>query len=71
MKYIVRACCIDRASEKILDVRNEEIDIEKNDLFKGCNSLFDIENRYEDFWNRLNDNYENKHIIKVLNVKGV
>ncbi|MDA0307215.1 MAG: hypothetical protein O2832_00665 [Proteobacteria bacterium] len=51
--------------------RDEIIDTEENEMFADCRTPYEVEDRYETFWNRLNDNYENSEIVKVLNVREV
>ena len=51
--------------------RTEIIDVETNALFKGCESIWDIEDTYEAFWNRLNrlgGGPKPPSIVKVLKV---
>ena len=50
-------------------VQNDEvIDTEKNEIFKDCKNEYAVEDRYEEFWNRLNGGYKNSEIVKVVNV---
>lgn len=51
-------------------VRDEVVDTD-NLLFQRCNDEFDVEDAYEAFWNRLNDNYLNPEIVKVLKVEEI
>ena len=59
--------------------RDEVIDTKTNTLFKSCRNAYDVEDVYEAFWNRLNDDYwgfddelvdryTNTNIVKVLKV---
>ena len=48
--------------------RDEVIDTDKNEIFKGCKNEYAVEDRYEEFWNRLNGGYKNSEIVKVVNV---
>ena len=61
--------------------RSEIIDTVKNPVFHGCKDEYEVENRYEEFWNRLKViyarlygypkgicTYNNEHIVKVVNV---
>ena len=48
--------------------QDEIIDTETNKLFQDCKEVWEIEDRYESFWNRLNDGYGNPQIVKVLDV---
>lgn len=52
-----------------LEIREEIIDLQKNELFFGCKDFYDIETTYETFWNRYNGDYRNASIIKVLQVR--
>ena len=50
-------------------VQNDEvIDTEKNEIFKDCKNEYAVEDRYEEYWNRLNGGYKNSEIVKVVNV---
>lgn len=51
--------------------RDEEICTDSNRLFEDCMNEYEIEDRYESVWNRLNDGYTNTVIVKVLNVVRV
>ena len=51
-------------------VRDEIVDTD-NLLFQHCNDEFDVEDHYEAFWNRLNNNYLNPEIVKVLKVEEI
>jgi len=64
-------------SDGTLFYRDEVIDTETNELFKDCESVWEVEDVYESFWNRINydsydsvmsDGYVNVGIVKVLNV---
>jgi len=72
MKYIVTATSFTRVgiSEYRFNeyVSDELIDTEESPLFSACDSAFEIEDLYEEFWNRLNDGYDNREIVKVLSV---
>ncbi|MDA9281721.1 hypothetical protein N9Q14_03790 [Pseudomonadales bacterium] len=72
MKYIVTATSflrIDTNEYRFNDfVRDEVIDTKTNPLFQDCLDAFEVEDRYEEFWNRLNANYNNRDIVKVLKV---
>ena len=41
---------------------------DKNEIFKGCNYEYAVEDRYEEFWNRLYGGYKNSEIVMVVNV---
>lgn len=81
MKFIVTGMNITRLKDgyvpKMNDdnfscwTRDEIIDTEENELFADCRTPYEVEDRYETFWNRLNDNYKNFEIVKVLNVREV
>ena len=75
MKYIVTATSflrIDTNEYRFNDfVRDEVIDTKTNPLFQDCLDAFEVEDRYEEFWNRLNANYNNRDIVKVLKVVPV
>ena len=47
----------------------ELIDTSVNELFFGADTLYEVEDRYESFWNRLNGGYNNRYIVKVLEVR--
>ena len=75
MKYNVTATSFHRVGTneyRFNDyVHDEVIDTKTNPLFKSCLDAFEVEDRYEEFWNRLNANYENRDIVKVLKVVPV
>ena len=51
--------------------RTETINLDENVLFSSCETVWDIEDGYEEFWNRLNDlesGWEPPTIVKVLKV---
>ncbi len=56
-----------------LGARTERIDTETNRLFNGLTTPWEIEDRYEDFWNRLNASWEddNRERVKVLSVRRI
>ena len=76
MKYTVSAVCIIRKPNGEYEIpefktklfRDEVIDTDKNEIFKGCKNEYAVEDRYEEFWNRLNGGYKNSEIVKVVNV---
>ena len=74
MKYVVTAMNVNRKGYQVHTwddgsiTKDEIIDTENNVLFEGMTDLWEIEDRYEEFWNRLNDGYNNREIVKVLNV---
>lgn len=56
--------------------RVERIDTETNELFAGCDSAWQVEDKYHEFWNRLNASWENswpdyKEKVLVISVKEV
>ena len=58
----------DTASSKEHSIRDEVIDTDKNEIFKDCKNEYAVEDRYEEYWNRLNGGYKNSEIVKVVNV---
>jgi hypothetical protein len=57
MKNIVsvKAQAFDRETGKAVgDSRVEEINLEENEIFKGCKTILEIKKAYEAFWNELN-----------------
>ena len=59
----------DTNSDGTMKVQNEIIDTNTNELFSDCETVFEIENKYEMFWNRLNYDYRNSSIVKVVEVE--
>lgn len=53
--------------KKIGKPRGEIIDTNKNELFKGLNTLMEIRKVYESFWNDLNKN--SFEVVFVNNIK--
>jgi hypothetical protein len=74
MKYIVTAISIDPIEEVVTSQpRTEEIDTETNELFRGADGPWAVEDMYEAFWNRLNASWEDdfpfgKEKVKVISV---
>ncbi len=78
--YKVSAICIDRDrlvavenEDGSLFVRDEVIDTQA-EFFNDCKNEYEVEDRYESFWNRMNADtrqhmYCNRDIVKVLEVK--
>ena len=64
VKYEIQGLTVDDQKHGV----DEIIDTEKNELFKDCKNEYDVEDRYEYFWNRLNGGYTNSEIVKVVNV---
>lgn len=80
MKYVVTSICIKRNGPLSVEIitldtgditREETIDTETNEVFYGLTEPYEIEDRYEAYWNRLNGGYKNHQIVKVLNVLEV
>ena len=77
MQYDVTAIGLDPLSGDVVGgPRTERIDPETNALFRGCQGLWEIEDAYEAFWNRLNDSWEREFPagqakVKVLRVEEV
>ena len=77
MKYVVTGININREDYKVHTFKDgkitqeEIIDTETNSLFKNCKNVWEIEDRYEQFWNRINDGYVNHEIVKVLDVSPI
>lgn len=75
MLYLVTAVSID-SDGGISAARDEKIDTDTNELFHGATGPWDVEDRYEAFWNRLNDSWEYdfppyKEKVKVISVKPI
>ena len=72
--YEVTAVSVDpRYPNTFSEARTEEIDTETNQLFYGCSSPWEVEDQYERFWNRLQDDWEwdwpeGKERVKVISV---
>ena len=77
MKYLVTATSFTRNNDDNnlyqhnAYYRDEEICTDSNSIFEDCMDEYEIEDRYESVWNRLNDGYTNPVIVKVLNVVRV
>ncbi len=55
MQFIVKAVALDiDTGEPLVPAREETIDTTTNALFEGLTHEAEIEDRYEEFWNRLN-----------------
>jgi hypothetical protein len=51
--------------------RTETVNLDENILFNHCETIWDIEDKYEAFWNRLNkleSGWKPQAIVKVLKV---
>lgn len=74
MKYVVTATSFTRKNNEGNDFvhngyfRDEEIDTYTNPIFSHCKNEYEIEETYESYWNRLNGDYNNSEIVKVMNV---
>ena len=56
MKFVVTAKAFDRYTGKaISEQRDEAIDTQSNELFKGTTTVLGVKKKYESFWNDLND----------------
>ena len=56
------------------DRKTERINLDTNELFTWCGSVWDIEDQVEWFWNRPNDlesEWKPREIVKVLQVKRI
>lgn len=77
MKYDVTAIGLDPLTgDVVAGPRTERIDPDTNELFEECAGLWDIEDAYEAFWNRLNDTWERgfpkgQAKVKVLRVEEI
>jgi hypothetical protein len=77
MQYDVTAIGLDpRTGAVVAGPRTERVDPETNVVFEACEGLWEIEDAYEAYWNRLNDSWEHlfppgKEKVKVLRVEPV
>ena len=77
MIYDVTAIALNpETGEVVAPPRTERIDIAVNEIFEGTASPWEVEDRYEQFWNRLNASWEKdfpkgKEKVKVLRVERV
>jgi hypothetical protein len=77
MQYDVTAIGLDPHSGAIVgEPRTERINPETNVIFEECMGLWEIEDVYEAYWNRLNDSWEwafprGQAKVKVLRVEQV
>ena len=75
MKYVVTAVSVDpKFPNTFSEAREEVIDTEDNELFRGANGPWDVEDIYHRYWNRLNDRWENafpeyKEKVLVISVE--
>ena len=76
-QYDVTAIAVDPGSGAVIGrPRLERIDTETNEVVRGCDSPWEIEDRYHAFWNRLDDSWERqfptgKEKVFVLRVEEV
>jgi hypothetical protein len=77
MQYDVTAIGLNpQTGAVVAGPRTERIDPETNAVFRGCNRLWEIEDAYEAFWNRLDESWERefppgKEKVKVVRVEEV
>ena len=77
MQYDVTAIGLDPLTgDVVAPPRTERIDTETNSLFQGCKRPWEIEDAYEEYWNRINETWEfefppGKEKVKVLRVEEV
>ena len=75
MRYDVRAIAVDPDTGDVVGgPRDEQVDTETNELFRGCSSPWEVEDAYTAFWNRLNHSWEHdfpsgKEKVFVLSVE--
>jgi hypothetical protein len=75
--YDVTAIGVDPLTgDVVAGPRTERVDSVTNEIFQGCDGPWEIEDRYEAFWNRLNDSWEDKFPagqpkVKVVRVERV
>jgi hypothetical protein len=72
-KVVIKSISFDQMTLESSGIGYEVIDLEKNKLFKheGQMTEWDIEDNYENFWNRLNDletGWTGADIVKVIKV---
>jgi hypothetical protein len=76
-QYDVTAIAVDPLSGGVIGrPRVERIDTETNEVFRGCTSPWEVEDRYHTFWNRLDASWEldfppGKEKVLVLRVEPV
>ncbi|HEY9286591.1 MAG TPA: hypothetical protein VIT43_01055 [Candidatus Dormibacteraeota bacterium] len=76
-QYDVTAIAVDPTSGAVIGrPRVERVDTETNDVFRGCKSPWEVEDRYHAYWNRLDDSWERqfppgKEKVFVLHVDAV
>jgi hypothetical protein len=72
-KYVVKSIGFDKETHNPLITRFDIIDLINNPIFNMVSNEFEIEDKFESFWNRLNPiesswYYKNIEIVKVLEV---
>lgn len=69
MKYVVTAQAFSRDSGAPASPapRDETVDTETNELFRGCRSIMDVKAAYERFWNGLNP--RSREVVFVQSVR--
>ncbi len=72
-KYVVKSIGFDKETHNPLITRFDIIDLINNPRFNMVSNEFEIEDKFESFWNRLNPiesswYYKNIEIVKVLEV---
>ncbi len=66
MKYNVIAQSFTRdTGEATAEPRGEIIDVEENQIFAGCKSILDVHDRFEIFWNTMNEYSDLVFVSKV------
>lgn len=75
MRYLVTAVAVDpKYPNTFSPSREEEIDTETDELFEDATGPWDVEDRYERFWNRLDNRWERnwpEHKEKVVVISVV
>jgi hypothetical protein len=76
MLFEVVAVALSPETGDVTPPRSETINTEENSLFTDCSSPWEVEDRYEAYWNRLNACWEDsfpagKEKVKVLSVTRI
>ena len=77
MQYDVTAVALDPLTGAVIAApRTDRIDTETNELFGDCEGPWEVEDRFEAFWNRLSPSWEYgfscaKEKVKVVRVDVV
>lgn len=76
MKFKIRAVTFDLRTEphRMTAPRDEVVNTDVNEIFADCETIRDVEIRYEDFWNYLNSENAVHNIaakVKVLSVEPI